>query len=319
MGIDARDRRNPHIVLKPAEVTPMTAMYLGRLILEAGIPKGVVNIVPGYGAAAGKALVEHPDVHLVSFTGSTAVGREIGASASRNLKHVSLELGGKSPIVLFDDCDLEPAIDAALSGIFLNTGQVCSAASRLLVQDGIYDKVVAGLSERARKMKVGRAFEAGTEMGPVVSRKQYDTVSSFLELGRKDGEITAGGVAHDPSGGYLIEPTIVAGLNGDSRLVQEEIFGPVLAVERFSDFEDGLRKANAGRYGLAASVWTNNGSTAQRFVHGIASGTVWVNCYHMYDIAVPWGGVKDSGIGRERSFDGIANLLSKKTVWSAIR
>ena len=308
------------IVLKASEVTPLSAMYLGKLIQEADIPPGVVNIVPGYGQEAGRALTAHPDVAVIGFTGSTSVGREIGEHGARTLKRVSLELGGKSPTVLFDDCDMEAAVKSAVGGIFFNTGQVCSAGSRLLVHTKIYDEVVRRLSQYAREMKVGRAFADGVEMGPVISATQYDKVRSFIATGIKEGGVASGGLdrpAGTTEGGFFIAPTILSDLPEDAQAVREEIFGPVLVVERFNDFEDGLTKANAGRYGLASSVWSRNGATCTRFAHGLKAGTVWVNCYHMYDIAVPWGGVKESGIGRERGAASLAHLLEKKVVWSA--
>jgi acyl-CoA reductase-like NAD-dependent aldehyde dehydrogenase len=309
------------IVLKVAEVTPLSAMYLGKLLEEADLPAGAVNIVPGYGHEAGRALVDHPDVAVIGFTGSTNVGREIGASAGRALKRVSLELGGKSPTVLFDDCDLDAAVASAVTGIFLNSGQVCSAGSRLLVQEKIYDEVVLRLSTLAKAMKVGGAFDEGVEMGPVVSAAQYDKVRSYITAGAAEGKVASGGLdrpgAKD-SQGFFVAPTVFADLPANSRVINEEIFGPVLAVEKFKTFDDALRLANGGPYGLAASVWSRNGSTTTRFAHGLKAGTVWVNCYHMYDIAVPWGGVKDSGFGRERGAESLGHLLDKKVVWNAV-
>jgi aldehyde dehydrogenase (NAD+) len=309
------------LILKPAEDTPLTALYLAKLVQEAGIPPGVVNIVPGYGSDVGQALVEHPGVAAVGFTGSTAVGKRIAAAAAPHLKQVSLELGGKSPNVLFADCDLPAAIDAAFSGIFLNAGQVCSAGSRLLVHTDIYDDVVQELSNRARALTVGGAFSDAPEMGPVVSRKQFGTVRDYIGIAAADGSITAGGLelpAGTEEGGFFVAPTIAADLPTTSRVVTEEIFGPVLAVERFTTFDEALTRANASDFGLAASVWSQNGSTATRFANGLKTGTVWVNCFHMYDMAVPWGGVKGSGGGRERGKESLSHLLKPKVVWNAL-
>ncbi|WP_297736907.1 aldehyde dehydrogenase family protein [Nocardioides sp.] len=305
------------VILKPAEVTPLSAMYLARLVAEADLPEGVVSILPGYGHDAGQRLVEHPGIDAVGFTGSTSVGRKLAATAGSLLKPISLELGGKSPNVLFADCDVEAAIESAVSGIYLNAGQVCSAGSRLLVQDDIYDEVVTALAAKADGMRVGRAFDDGTEMGPVVSAAQLQKVQEYVGYGHEDGRVlTSSGDL--PTDGYFAAPTIVADLPRDSRVITEEIFGPVLAVERFSTFDDAVELANGGAYGLASAVWSENGRTATRFAHALEAGTVWVNCFHQYDIAVPWGGVKASGFGRERGKESLGHLTTPKVVWNAL-
>ncbi|UUX94045.1 aldehyde dehydrogenase family protein [Aquabacterium sp. J223] len=306
------------LVLKVAETTPLSALYLARLVQEADLPPGVINIVPGHGHDAGRALVEHPDVAVIGFTGSTATGREIGALASRQLKRVSLELGGKTPNVLFDDADLEQALPNAVGAIFFNAGQVCGAGSRLLVHEKIHDAVLEKMSAIANGFKVGSAFAEGMDMGPLVSQAQYDKVRGYIRSGANQGRLAAGGLERPAAageGGFFVAPTVLADLPADSRVIGEEIFGPVLAVERFRDLDDALAKANAGPYGLAASVWTADGRTATRFADGIRSGTVWINCFHQYDIGVPWGGVKASGTGRERGAASFEHLLDTKVVW----
>ena len=287
------------IVLKPALETPMTALRLGELVREAGIPDGVVNIVTGDGPGLGGALTSNPGVDKIAFTGSTPVGRTIGHAAMDRMARVSLELGGKSPVILFDDANLNAAIPGAAAAIFANQGQACTAGSRLYVQRGIYDEVLEGLAGRARKMAIGPGLEKGTQLGPLVSRKQLETVTGYVEQGVGDGaRIVTGGKRVDRDG-YFMEPTVLADMSQSASVVQEEIFGPVLVVQPFDDAEEAIRLANDSQYGLAASIWSQDLSRVHRTIPQIRAGTVWVNCHNMLDPAMPFGGTKMSGIGRE--------------------
>ncbi len=303
------------IVVKPAELTSLTALRAGELILEAGIPAGVVNIVTGIGAVAGAALVENMDVNKVSFTGSTAVGKSLVVAAAGNLKRVTLELGGKSPVFIFDDADLESAIPAAAMGIFANTGQVCFAGSRLYVQDGIHDQVVAGIEAFAKNLKLGSGLDTGNHLGPLISAKQRERVLSYIESGRADGAelVTGGGVYGDE--GWFIEPTIFTGATPDMKIVQEEIFGPVLSVMRFDGIDDVARLGNATTYGLGAGVYTRDVGKAHKAARLLDAGNVWVNCYGRTDKTLPFGGFKQSGWGRENGPEGIDAYLEKKAVY----
>ncbi len=303
------------VVMKPAEQTSLTALRLGALALEAGVPPGVFNIVTGTGDAVGRALVEHPRVDKVSFTGSTAVGKSIVAAAAHDLKRVTLELGGKSPVFLFDDADLDLAIPAAATGIFANSGQVCTAGSRLYVQSRVYDRVVAGLQAEAEKLVLGSGLEPLTQLGPLISQRQRERVMGYVADGVESGaELVTGGVA--PSGdGYFVRPTIFACATPDMRIVQEEIFGPVLTVMRFDDMDDVPRLGNASAYGLGASVYTSDVGQAHRAARLLDSGMVWVNCHGLTDMALPFGGVKQSGWGRENGFEGIDAYLESKAVY----
>jgi len=301
------------VILKPAEATPLSALRLGQLALEAGFPPGVFNVVNGYGSTVGQRLAEHPGVDKVSFTGSTATGRRILAAASGNLKRVTLELGGKSANIIFPDADIEAAIAGSSAGIFFNAGQACAAASRLYVHDDVYDEVVAGMAEKARQIKVGDGFDPTSEIGPVASKEHFDRVSSYLEVGKGEGEVVTGG-ARIGDQGYFIEPTIFAGAAEDSRIVTEEIFGPVVVASRFSDTDDVLRQANDTRYGLASGVWTSNVATAHSVAARIQAGTVWVNSYGVFDPSMPFGGMKESGWGREMGHDVMHDYTDVKTV-----
>ncbi len=303
------------VVVKPAELTSLTALRAGELILEAGIPAGVVNIVTGIGAVAGAALVENPDVNKVSFTGSTAVGRSLVIAAAGNLKRVTLELGGKSPVFIFDDADLETAIPAAAMGIFANTGQVCFAGSRLYVQDGIHDQVVAGIEAFAKNLKLGSGLDTGNHLGPLISAKQRERVLSYIESGRADGaELVTGGGVHGDEG-WFIEPTIFTGTTPDMKIVQDEIFGPVLSVMRFDGIDDVARLGNATSYGLGAGVYTRDVSKAHKAARLLDAGNVWVNCYGRTDKTLPFGGFKQSGWGRESGPEGLDAFLEKKAVY----
>ncbi len=302
------------VVLKPAEQTPLSALRLGELILEAGIPAGVVNIVTGFGETAGAAIAAHEHVDKVAFTGSTEVGRLIIKAATGNLKKVTLELGGKSPNVIYDDADLDIAIAGAADAIFFNQGQVCSAGSRLFVQQGIYDEVVAGVSEIAKKLKVGNGFDASTQMGPLVSREQFERVTAYLKAGIESGaEVTAGGQPVD-SNGYFVAPTVLKNATAEMSVVREEIFGPVVAAMPFVNDREISNKANDSAYGLAAGIWTRDLSKAHRLAKLVKAGTVWINCYSIFDAAMPFGGYKQSGWGREMGHAALENYLQTKSV-----
>ena len=303
------------IVLKPAEQTPLSALRLGELALEAGVPSGVVNVVTGTGPDAGAALVAHDDVDKISFTGSIPVGKSIVAASAGNLKRVTLELGGKSPVFVFDDADLEQTIPAAAMGIFGNTGQVCFAGSRLYAQPGVYDELVAGLEEFARGLTLGSGLDSASQLGPLISADQRHRVLDYVESGLAEGaEIVTGGRAVGAEG-YFMEPTIFAGGRPDMRIVTEEIFGPVLTVMPFEDFDDLARLGNAGRYGLGAGIYTRDVSNAHRGARLLDVGNVWVNCYGFRDKSLPFGGFKQSGWGRENGPEGLDAFLESKAVY----
>ena len=303
------------VVLKPAEITPLTALRIGELALEAGFPAGVLNVVPGFGKTAGQALVDHRDVDKVTFTGSPAVGRQILASAAGNLKRVTLELGGKSANIIFPDADLDAAVKAAGAGIFFNTGQVCSAGSRILVHEAVYDEVVERLAARAQSIRIGNPQETSTAMGPLVSEVQMKRVLDYIDIGRKEGAslITGGERAGDT--GYFVQPTVFAGVEHEMRISQEEIFGPVATVIRFKDDDDALRIANGTVYSLAAGIWSGDIARVHRFARRLKAGTVWINTYGPTDIRLPWGGARDSGFGREHGDMAIENFTEPKVVW----
>jgi phenylacetaldehyde dehydrogenase len=287
------------VVLKPAEQTPLTALRLGDLIIEAGFPPGVVNILTGNGETTGAALVAHPDVNKVAFTGSTQVGKIINKAATDTLKRVSLELGGKSPVVVFPDVDINSVVGGAANAIFFNSGQVCTAGSRLFAHKNIFDKVVEGVSAAASSMRLGPGLDPQTQMGPLVSREQQERVLGYIQAGRSEGaSVTAGGEAPSHEG-YFVKPTVMVNVKPEMKVVREEIFGPVLVAQRFEDINDIAAMANDTPYGLAASVWSNDVRTVQRIVPKLRAGTVWVNCHNFVDANMPFGGFKQSGIGRE--------------------
>ncbi|HEV2631178.1 MAG TPA: aldehyde dehydrogenase family protein [Pseudolabrys sp.] len=303
------------VVLKPAEITPLSALRVGDLALEAGLPPGVLNVVPGFGKSAGRALVDHPDIDKVTFTGSPAVGREVLAGAAGNLKRVTLELGGKSANVIFADADLDAAVKAASAGIFFNTGQVCSAGSRILVQAEIYDEVVERLTARAKSIRVGSPAERSTAMGPIVSQAQMARVLDYIAIGVREGASLVTGGRRLDGPGYFVGPTVFANVDHDMRISQEEIFGPVVSVVRFEDEDDAITKANGTRYSLAAGVWSRDIGRVHRFATRVKAGTVWINTYGYTDIRLPWGGARDSGYGREHGDAAIENFTEPKAVW----
>jgi len=306
------------VVLKPAEQTPLTALRLGELIQEAGIPDGVVNIVPGYGETAGAALAAHPLVDKVAFTGSTEVGKLIVQAAAGNLKKVSLELGGKSPNVVFSDTDLDSAIAGSASAIFFNHGQCCCAGSRLFVEDKVFDKVVDGVSQHAGKIRVGHGFEPSSDMGPLVSKEQLDRVCGYLESGFSEGAKAVVGGKRYGDKGYFVEPTVLVNTNEKMKVVQEEIFGPVVTAIPFKDPEELVSQANDTVYGLAAGVWTKDIQKAHRVAKQLRAGTVWINCYNIFDAALPFGGYKQSGWGREMGHDVLEMYTEVKAICSAL-
>ncbi|MEM5340824.1 aldehyde dehydrogenase family protein [Paraburkholderia azotifigens] len=306
------------MVVKPAEITPLSALRVGELALEAGVPPGVLNIVTGKGRVVGDAIVAHPDIDKVTFTGSPSVGRGILQGAAGNFKRVTLELGGKSANVIFADANIDNAVRAAASGIFFNTGQVCSAGSRILAHRDVYDEVVERLAARAQGIKVGDPNERETTMGPLVSAAQMKTVLDYVEIGRKEGASIVTGGARIGQKGFFVEPTVFANVEHEMRISQEEIFGPVASVVRFDDEEDAVRIANGTAYSLAAGVWSADIGRVHRVAHALKAGTVWINTYGYTDVRLPWGGSGDSGFGREHGDVAIENFTEPKAIWLAI-
>jgi aldehyde dehydrogenase (NAD+) len=303
------------IVMKPAEQTPLTALRIGELVCEAGFPPGVVNILPGYGPTAGSAIAHHMDVDKVAFTGSTEVGHLImGAAAKTNLKRVTLELGGKSPNIVFADADLDEAIEGSHFALFFNHGQCCSAGSRLFVEEKCYDEFVERSVARAKRRSVGDPFDPNTEQGPQVDKAQFDKVLSYIESGKQEGaSLLAGGKAVGDKG-FFLEPTVFADVEDHMKIAREEIFGPVMSIIKFKTVDEVVERANATVYGLAAAVWTRDIGKAHAIAHSVRAGTVWVNCYNVFDAGAPFGGFKQSGTGRELGEYGLQQYTEIKTV-----
>jgi phenylacetaldehyde dehydrogenase len=302
------------VVLKPAEQTPLAALYLAEIMAAAGLPAGVVNIVPGYGETAGAALAAHHGVDKIAFTGSTEVGRLIATAATGNLKKVSLELGGKSPNIVFSDADRQAAIVGAANAIFFNQGECCVAGSRLYVEADCFDEVVAGVAEIARAMKVGDGMAAGTDMGPLVSDVQLGRVSGLVDSGRSEGARIVTGGQRSGQRGYFYEPTVISDTRPDMRVVKEEIFGPVVVAAPFTTLDEVAAAANDSPYGLGAGIWTTNLSNANVLAGKIRAGTVYVNCYNVFDAALPFGGYKESGWGRDMGHEALAAYTEVKSV-----
>jgi aldehyde dehydrogenase (NAD+) len=306
------------VVVKPAELTPLSMLRVAELFLEAGLPPGVLNVVCGKGSVVGEALVQHPGVDKVTFTGSPKVGRGIMQGAASNFKKVTLELGGKSANVIFADANLDRAVPAAASGIFFNAGQVCSAGSRVLVERPAYDDVVQRLAARAQSIRVGDPSDPKTTMGPVISAGQMKTVLDYIAIGKAEGAAVVSGGARLGDQGYFIEPTVFANVEHEMRISQEEIFGPVLSVIPFDDEQDALRIANGTAYSLAAGVWSADIGRVHRMTAGLKAGTVWINTYGYTDVRLPWGGSGESGLGREHGDAAIENFTQPKAVWLAL-
>ena len=302
------------VVLKPAEQTSLTALRLGALALEAGIPDGVFNVVTGLGASAGEALVSHPQVSKISFTGSTATGIRIGKTAMDNMTRLTLELGGKSPMIVLPDCDLDLAAQGVMDGLFFNAGQVCSAAARLYVHADIHDELLDKVAARVAALRLGHGLDPATEMGPLVSAAQRDRVRRYIDQGASEGAQRIGGDAWNGAG-WFVRPTIFTHLDSDSQLMREEIFGPVVAVARFRELEEVVRCANDSRYGLAASIWSNNLGQVRTLAKRLRAGTIWVNTHNPVDSALPFGGFALSGYGREGGPEGVDAFLETKAVW----
>jgi aldehyde dehydrogenase (NAD+) len=309
------------VVLKPAEQTPLTALRLGELAVEAGFPPGILNVVTGFGETAGAALVAHPDVDSIAFTGSTEVGRIIMKAAADGPKKVSLELGGKSPNIVFADADLGAAVRGATTGIFYGKGEVCAAGSRILVERSVHDEFVEAFAGRAARMTVGDPMDSGTRLGAIVSREQADRVMGYVDAGRAEGaRLVTGGERTTLDGkGHFVTATVFADVDPEMTIAREEIFGPVASIVPFEDADDAVRKANDTRYGLAAGVWTRDAGKALRVARDLRAGTVWVNTYNQYDSASPFGGYKESGFGRDLGWQAAVERYTQvKSVWVAL-
>ena len=305
-------------VLKPAEQTPLTALRLAELMLEADLPPGVVNVVTGFGPTAGAALAEHLDVDKIAFTGSTEVGRLIQRAAASNLKSVSLELGGKSPNIVFADADLDAAVKGAIGGIFFNQGEVCCAGSRLFVEEKVHDEFIEKLAAHARTIRVGDPLDPSTQMGAQVSEEQFTKILGYIDAGRAEGARVVTGGERATDKGYFLKPTIFSGVKPTMKIACEEIFGPVVSALTFRDVDEVIAAGNATNYGLAAAVWTRDLSKAHRAARALRAGTVWVNTYNTFDAGVPFGGYKESGVGRELGSQALDLYTQTKAVWVAL-
>ena len=306
------------IISKPASNTSLSLLKFAEYARECGLPAGVFNVVPGRGSVVGNAIVDHPGIDAITFTGSTEVGRQLMARASNTLKKVALELGGKSPNIVFADADLDAAAKGALNAIFYGKGEVCAAGSRLLVEEGAHEELMAKVVERANKMQAGDPLHPKTRLGAIVSKEQMETVLGYIESGKSEGaKLIAGGQRADigTGKGYFVQPTIFDDVTPDHRIAREEIFGPVLATIKFKDAADAIQKANDTVYGLAAAVWTRDVSKAHRIARAVKAGTVWVNTYNLYDPALPFGGFKESGFGRDQGRDALEKYTQTKSVW----
>ena len=303
------------VVLKPAEQTPLTALRLGEICQEAGLPDGILNIVPGYGPTAGAALAEHMDVDKIAFTGEYTTGRIIMQAASKNLKRVSLELGGKSPNIVFADSDIDSAVAGAMTGIFFNQGEVCCAGSRLFLERSIHDEFVDKLSSRASSLSVGNPEDAGTQMGAQVSKEQFDKILGYIDTGKQEGAKLVTGGERCGEKGYFIRPTIFDAVDNNMKIAREEIFGPVVSAITFDDVDDMVRQSNLSIYGLAAAVWTRDIKKAHRLARDLKAGTIWINTYNSFDAASPFGGFKQSGFGRELGIHALELYTQVKSVW----
>ena len=302
-------------VLKPSEETPLSAVMLGEILIEAGIPAGVVNIVQGLGDIAGETLVNHPDVDKIGFTGSTAVGKKIVHSSAETLKHLTLELGGKSPVIIFEDANIENALAGAAQGVFQGSGQMCVAGSRVYAHRNVYDKIVEGLSLHARNLKLGSGFDPSVHLGPLVSAKQLKHVSSLLDSAEPQGaEIVTGGKRWGEEG-FFVEPTVLANAPSTARVMREEIFGPVVAVTPFDEIDEVTQWANDTHYGLAAAIWTQDVNTAHTMARRMRAGQIWLNCQLASDLSIPSGGFKQSGLGKEHGLEGLDAYLQTKSVF----
>jgi aldehyde dehydrogenase (NAD+) len=302
------------VVLKPAEQTPLTALRMGELAMEAGFPAGVINIVTGFGETAGAPLVAHKGVDKIAFTGESTTGKLIMKSAADTLKRVTLELGGKSPNIVFADADLDAAVDGAMLGLFLNQGQCCCAGSRLLVQEPVYDAMVEKLAEKSRSRKLGDPFDQTTEQGPQIDQAQFQKILSYIDKGKSQGARCLTGGERFGNKGFFIKPTVFADVKDDMAIATDEIFGPVMQVLKFRKLDEVIERANTTDYGLAAAVWTRDIAKAHTIAERIRAGTVWINCYDVFDAAAPFGGFKISGIGRELGEEAIDNYTEHKTV-----
>lgn len=307
------------VVMKPSEITPLTTIKVTELCQEAGFPEGVVNLVLGPGATVGAELAENPDVDLISFTGGIETGKTIMRAAAANVKKVALELGGKNPNIIFDDADFDTALDYILNGVFFHAGQICSAGARVLLQDGIHDRMVEALTDRMSRIRVGNGLTEGTQMGPLISAAHRDKVESYIRIAREEGArlLLGGKRPADPAlaNGFFVEPTLFTECANDMRIVQEEVFGPVITIERFSTEDEALVRANSTVYGLSAGFWTRDPDRIRRMATGLRFGTVWVNDFNVYFTQAPWGGYKQSGLGRELGRQGLEEYTEVKHIF----